>query len=147
MITGLKYQKPTVFIKRKEWLQKMLDACLEQDDSDISDLNLHPQASGLLLESMNAFCSARWLTVIILSQAILDAALLQSENLDGTALNNIKTGRDFVWLRNRRNNLLHADCFYPAITIHSFEVDNLSMERDARKAMKLVLNGLTDTIL
>ncbi|MBH67774.1 MAG: hypothetical protein CMM58_05415 [Rhodospirillaceae bacterium] len=147
MITGLKHQKLAVFVKRKKWLQKILDECLEQDESDIPDLHLHPQASGLLLESMNAFCSARWLTVIILSQAILDAALLKSENLDGTAINNIRTGRDFVWLRNRRNNLLHADCSHPAVTIHSFEVDNLSMEREARKAMELVLNGLTDTIL
>ena len=144
MIKGLQHQSAKNFRNRSKWLQLLLDQSLDIPDSEISDLNLGPQAEGLLFSAMSAFCSAGWISVTILCQAALDAALWENHKFEGIERNKITTGRDYIWLRNKRNALLHVDQSGPAITIHSYAVDDASMERDAKRSMQLAIKGLAD---
>lgn len=109
-------------------------------------LTLHsPLAAALRLE-LEAVVSARaWATVIILCQTILDhelGARSELEEVDGLALNKWRFGPEFVWLRHRRNALVHFDeeGYRTAVDLE----DRAQMEKDAARALKLLKSTLAD---
>ena len=70
-----------------------------------------PQAAALLAEMARVFCAGAWPSAVILAQAVIDAELaarLAAGNDDPMALNALRFGADFVWLRDRRNRLIHG---------------------------------------
>lgn len=124
--------------QRLSWLDRIVDR-----ESDGNGLNLAPQAAALFDEMRLCFASGAWVAVLVLAQAALDAEL-QQDGLDGLAQNEIRFGPDYVWLRNRRNHLLHADDPRPAVTLEEFAPGDSKLEREARRAVELLVRGLAD---
>ena len=53
-----------------------------------------------------------WATVIVFSLAIIDNIFnddYYEKMIDGLEINNLKFEKDIVWLRNKRNGILHFD--------------------------------------
>ena len=143
MITGLKFISSQTHSKRSQWVQKLLDDSLDKNSADLHDMNLTPHATALLVEAMNSFCAGNWVATIILVQAVLDIELATNESLNGVYVNELRTGKDLVWLRNRRNRLLHADSGIHPITEADIVNDDRNLALEAQKSLKMVIKGLT----
>jgi len=133
--------EPQAFRERWRWLEGRV-----REVSDGEGLCPAPQADALLAEMNQVFCDGAWLATMILAQAVLDADLTESDNLDGANLNELRFGRGYVWLRERRNLLLHADGPGPAVTVVGRTRDVAALERDARRAVELVIKGLAGRV-
>lgn len=131
---------PRDFEERRLWLAKRIEA-----ETDGEGLFPSPQADALLAEMAQVFSDGAWLATVILAQAVLDADLMENDRLDGALLNELRHGRGYVWLRERRNALVHADGPGPAVTVDSRTRDAAALERDARRAVELVIKGLAGT--
>jgi hypothetical protein len=125
------------FERRRLWIAKFIDLA-----SDGDGLFPAPQAGALLAEMVQVYCDGAWLAAVILAQAVLDADLAENDRLDGATLNELRHGRGYVWLRARRNALAHADGPGPAVTIDERVRDAAALERDARRAVELAINGV-----
>ena len=111
-----------------------------------------PQAAALLAEMARVFRAGAWPSAVILAQAVIDAELaarLAAGNDDPMALNALRFGADFVWLRDRRNRLIHGseeDGRRRVLTLVDVTDggggDQASWERDARRAVTVVLDAL-----
>ena len=143
MITGLKFISPQTHSKRSQWIQRLLDDSLDKNSSNLHDMNLTPHATAVLGEAVNSFCGGNWVATIILVQAVLDVELATNEFLDGAYVNELRTGKNFVWLRNRRNRLLHADSNAHSITEADIVNDDRNLALEAQKSLKMVIIGLT----
>jgi hypothetical protein len=144
MIAGIKHTSLKQFEERRQLIQNLLDHALDANNADIRDMALTPQASGLLLETIKAFCNGGWIATVILAQATIDADINQNKRLEGLTLNQLRTGKGYTWMRNRRNTLLHADGNQYSLTPHDLIIDEVNLKHDAEKALKLTLHGLTD---
>lgn len=131
------------FSTRKQWLQNVLDEAVDKENSTLSDMNLNSRAAALMLEAMRVFCVGNWISTLIVSQATIDAALWGEDELHGINTNKLRTDADYVWLRNRRNTILHSVPEVTPITLHDFNFDNESLEKDAKQALLLTIRGLT----
>ncbi|MDP7382264.1 MAG: hypothetical protein QGF33_13000, partial [Alphaproteobacteria bacterium] len=106
----------------------------------------------LLAEMARVFCAGAWPSAVILAQAVIDAELaarLAAGNDDPMALNALRFGADFVWLRDRRNRLIHGsdeDGRRRVLTLVDVTDgsggNQAAWERDARRAVKVVLDAL-----
>jgi anti-sigma factor RsiW len=128
------------FEERRRWLVGRIDA-----ETDGEGLFPSPQAAALFAEMIHVFCGGAWLATLVLAQAALDADLAENDRLEGAVLNEVRHGRGYIWLRERRNALLHADGPGPAVTVDSLTREAASLERDARRAVDLVVKGLAGT--
>ena len=131
------------FATRKEWLQNVLDEAVDKENSTLSDMNLNSRAAALMLEAMRVFCTGNWVSTLILSQATIDAALWDEDGLKGINTNKLRTDAEYVWLRNRRNTILHSVPGVTPITMHDFNLDDEGLEKDAKQALLLTIRGLT----
>ena len=131
------------FAIRKQWLQNVLDEAVDKDNSTLSDMNLNSRAAALMLEAMRVFCAGNWISTLIVSQATIDAALWDKDGFQGINTNKLKTDAEYVWLRNRRNTILHSIPGATPVTLHDFNLDNESLEKDAKQALLLTIRGLT----
>lgn len=143
MITGLKSISLKSHHDRSKWVQTLLDNSLDNDNSNLSDMHLSSHATGLLLEALNAFCSGNWVATIILAQAVFDVDIAKNKRLNGLHLNILRTGKSSVWLRNRRNRLIHADNGAQSITEAELGSNDSQLESEAKRALKIVIQGLT----
>lgn len=107
---------------------------------------LGAQGEALLHECRRAFAAGGWVTVVILAQAVIDSEIAEVDiadgGLDGLQLNEMRFGRDYVWLRDRRNACAHNDGPGPAITARELELDAARLEQEARRAVQLVARWL-----
>ena len=131
------------FATRKQWLQNVLDEAVDKENSKLSDMNLNSRAAALMLEAMRVFCAGNWISTMIVSQATIDAALWDKDGFQGINTNKLKTDAEYVWLRNRRNTILHSIPGATPVTLHDFNLDNESLEKDAKQALLLTIRGLT----
>lgn len=122
---------------RVAWFDRTVDRATDGDA-----VHLAPQAEALFLELKRSFAAGCWLAVVVLCQAVLDAEMAQGEALDGLAQNEVRFGRDFVTLRQRRNALLHADEPRPAVTVQDLQQEQARLEREARKAIEQTVAAL-----
>ena len=106
-------------------------------------MNLNSRAAALMLEAMRVFCTGNWVSTLILSQATIDAALWDEDGLKGINTNKLRTDAEYVWLRNRRNTILHSIPGVTPITMHDFNLDDEGLEKDAKQALLLTIRGLT----
>ena len=124
MLTEINNSAPRDFARRKQWLQGILDEAVDKRNSKLADMNLNSKASALMLEAMKLFCSGHWVSSIIMSQATIDAALWDDKGLKGIDTNKLKTSAEYVWLRNKRNSILHSMAEVTPITLHDFDIDD-----------------------
>lgn len=137
MIVGIERADNRGFEARRHWAEGLI-----RDITDGDGLLATPQAEALFAEMLQVFCSGGWLATVILAQAVLDADLAENDQLDGATVNELRHGRGYVWLRQRRNALLHADGPGPAVTVDSRTREADLLERDARRVVELVVKGL-----
>lgn len=123
--------------QRLAWIDRLVD-----QRSDGQGLNLSPQAAALFDEMRHCFASGTWLAALILAQAALDAELEQGD-IDGLTQNEIRFGHDYVWMRNRRNDVLHADDPRPAVTLADLDGEAARLKRDAQRAVELLVGAIT----
>ena len=143
MLFEINRVSPRNFVTRKKWLQNVLDEAVDKKNSTLSDMNLNSRAAALMLEAMRVFCTGNWVSTLILSQATIDAALWDEDGLKGINTNKLRTDAEYVWLRNRRNTILHSVPGVTPITMHDFNLDDESLEKDAKQALLLTIRGLT----
>tara|TARA_B100000242_G_scaffold256768_1_gene200317 strand:+ start:461 stop:904 length:444 start_codon:yes stop_codon:yes gene_type:complete len=143
MLFQINNVSPHNFATRKQWLQNILDEAVDKKNSTLSDMNLNSRAAALMLEAMQVFCAGNWISTLIVSQATIDAALWDEDGLQGINTNKLRTDAEYVWLRNRRNTILHSIPGITPITLHDFNLDNESLEQDAKQALLLTIRGLT----
>ncbi|MDE0809561.1 MAG: hypothetical protein OSB69_09565 [Alphaproteobacteria bacterium] len=129
------------FETRRLWFGRLIET-----QTDGEGLFPPPQADALLAEIAQVFCSGAWIATVVLAQAALDADLAENDLSDGMSLNELRHGRGYVWLRERRNVLIHADGPGPAVTVDSRIRDAGALERDARRAVELVVKGLAGRV-
>ncbi|MFN3461742.1 MAG: hypothetical protein ACK4ZN_12085 [Oceanibaculum sp.] len=126
--------------ERQAWFQRRLDDARGAEDAAIGE-----QAEALLIDLQLAFCAGAWVAAIILAQTVLDADLADRELAggagEGIALNDIRFGRDYVWLRNRRNDLVHEEG-RTALTVRDQTQDRQHLESEARRAVELLFKAL-----
>ena len=142
MLTEINNSAPRDFARRKQWLQGILDEAVDKRNSKLADMNLNSKAAALMLEAMKLFCSGHWVSSIIMSQATIDAALWDDKGLKGIDTNKLKTSAEYVWLRNKRNSILHSMPEVTPITLHDFDTDDEVLARDSKKALLLTIQGL-----
>lgn len=123
--------------ERAAWIDRLVEKA-----SDGAGISLSPQAAALFDEMRRCYAAGAWLAALILAQSALDAELHQGE-IDGLTQNDVRFGADYLWLRNRRNHLLHADDPRPAVTMTDIERDSPRLQREARRAVELVVAALT----
>ena len=143
MLFEINHVSPRNFVTRKKWLQNVLDEAVDKKNSTLSDMNLNSRAAALMLEAMRVFCTGNWVSTLILSQATIDAALWDEDGLKGINTNKLRTDAEYVWLRNRRNKILHSVPGVTPITMHDFNLDDEGLEKDAKQALLLTIRGLT----
>ena len=122
---------------RRRWVQDRI-----AETAGERGLAVGPHADALLAEMIDVFAAAAWLATVILAHAVLEAEFDRRGERDAAALNSVRHGRDYAWLRRRRNGLLHPDCAGPAITTAGRIRDRVELERDARRAVILVIRAL-----
>mgnify|MGYP006950309001 CR=1 FL=1 len=130
-----------LWAERLTWFDRRL-----RPDGMSRPVSVGAQSEALLHECRRAFASGGWVTVVVLAQAVIDSELaerLVDGSGDGLDLNEARFGRDFVWLRARRNGYLHNDGPGPAITAHELLLDAQRLEREARKAVELLAKVLS----
>ena len=129
------------FESRRSWVSLQIEA-----ETDGEGLFPSPQAGALLAEMIQVFCNGAWLATVILAQAVLEADLAEDDQIDGPSLNELRYGRGYTWLRERRNVLVHADGPGPVVTVVGRVRDAAALERDARRAVELVVKGMSRRI-
>ena len=133
-----------LWMERQAWFQRRLDDTRGEMPAAIGE-----QAEALLVDLQLSFCAGAWVAVVILAQTVLDADLADRAAAqeggagggDGLALNDIRFGRDYVWLRNRRNDLVHEEG-RTALTIRDQTQDRTRLEAEARRAVELLFKAL-----
>jgi hypothetical protein len=108
-------------------------------------LHVDAQTEAILTELRRVFAAGAWMTVIILAQTAIDSDMADQMDMavgDGLHLNQVRFGRDYVWLRERRNAYVHNDAPVPAITARDLALEGARLEREARKAVDLLADAL-----
>ncbi len=142
MRINLVYPERKTYESRKTWITGLIEKAVDQDPEKLDITNLFPQTEALMMELCQAFCAGNWLSTIILAQATLEAELMEKDALNSLTLNDIRYGRGHVWLRNRRNAILHVTESGPSVTAYDMTKDSHRLENDARRAMELVVTSL-----
>ena len=122
---------------RLDWIGALIDR-----ESDGEGLILLPQAEALFDEMSRSFAAGAWLSAIVFAQATLDVELHKGD-IDGLLQNLVRFGPDYVWLRNRRNHLLHADDPSPVVTVSDLKQDGGRLEKEARRAIALTVKAVS----
>lgn len=121
-------------------------------------LQVDAQTEAILTELRRVFASGAWVTTVILAQTAIDSDVAEQMDIavgegggtggggrsgtGGLHLNTVRFGRDYVWLRERRNAYIHNDDPLPAITARDLTLEAARLERDARKAVELMADAL-----
>lgn len=122
-------------------------------------LQVDAQTEAILTELRRVFAAGAWVTALIMAQTAIDSDVADhmgvgqmdmavgADNgtgggLDGLYLNTVRFGRDYIWLRDRRNGYVHNDEPLPAITARDLALDSARLEQEARKAVDLMADAL-----
>ncbi|WP_157089421.1 hypothetical protein [Oceanibaculum pacificum] len=129
-----------LWAERQIWFQRRMD-----DASAAGPIAIGEQAEALLVDLQLAFCAGAWVAVVILAQTVLDADMADREaaGAGGIGLNDIRFGHDYIWLRNRRNALVHEEGD-TALALRDQTATRDRLERDARRAVELLFKALED---
>lgn len=139
-MTPIDPPSPRAWSERVRWF----DERLRRVGGDLP-MPVDAQTEAILTELRRVFAAGAWVAVVILAQTAIDSAVAERVETavgDGLDLNTVRFGRDYVWLRDRRNAYVHNDVPLPAITTHELVRDGDRLEREARKAVELMANAL-----
>lgn len=127
-----------VMEKRWDWCNQVWSEAERGAGNFVSE-----QASAISEDVQIAFCSGAWVSVIVLSVAVIDAQLREIEvpDFDGNTkqlIEDAKANPELQDLRKLRNKLVHVDPSDPVVTLNDSEIYRHELESEARKAFKLM---------
>ena len=105
---------------------------------------LNPHAKYLHDECIIAMKNKMWASAIILTLTIIDNINADENSLnhiDALDLNDLKNTKDFHWLRQRRNTILHFEG--PIEGFYGNNDSQYTLKKDAERALKIMVIGLT----
>ena len=132
-------------LERRRWLAKAHSCARKQ--SPLQTFSSHSLL--LLIDIELAFCAGAWLSVVVLSQASVEATLRQITTEDYKSKAVVLFGADpeLQWLRTLRNELLHAaEPGSPSI-LWKVSPNNLvhchsALEPEAKRALSLAYKAV-----
>jgi hypothetical protein len=104
------------------------------------------QCRALIAEVQSVFCAGAWGAVILLTLAVVDAQLRETE-LPGfrgdtkQLLEASGANPELDWLRRRRDALLHCGPGQSVMTVDHQWADRTTLEADAHKAVTLMFEA------
>lgn len=146
----------------RQWTERLrwFDDRLRRAGGD-RPLEVDAQTEAILTELRRVFAAGAWVTAVILAQTAIDSDVADQVGHDdwdmeeadvavgmgpggggGLHLNTVRFGRDYVWLRDKRNGYIHNDDRLPAITAREISLEASRLEQDARKAVDLMADAL-----
>lgn len=126
---------------RRRWFEAAEEAARGQGGYLLSK-----QACALTADVQSAFCARTWAAVLILSVAVVDAALRETEAVGfrgGTKalIDTAVANPTLHEIRDRRNRLVHVDLDRPALTVDQQWEDRDALEQEARRAVELMFEA------
>jgi len=112
-------------------------------DGDFEN-NLGPHAVQILKELTNSIKYENYLTIVILSATLFD--IIKNENseairsLSGIEINSVFSSREAMWLRQRRNEIIHHEGATDGLLGSKSDITDLSL--DAKKSIKILYDLL-----
>jgi len=106
--------------------------------------NLGPHAVQILKELTNSIKYENYLTIVILSATLFD--IIKNENseairsLSGIEINSVFSSREAMWLRQRRNEIIHHEGATDGLLGSKSDITDLSL--DAKKSIKILYDLL-----
>ena len=106
--------------------------------------NLGPHAVQILKELTNSIKYENYLTIVILSATLFD--VIKNENseaiksLSGIEINSVFSSREAMWLRQRRNEIIHHEGATDGLLGSRSDITDLSL--DAKKSIKILYDLL-----
>ena len=101
---------------------------------------LGPHASRILKELLNSIKNESYLTIIILSATLFDVIKNENseviKNFSGIEINTVFSSRDAMWLRQRRNQIIHHEGATDGLLGSKTDINTLSL--DANKSIKIL---------
>lgn len=139
-MTYIEPPSPRLWTDRVRWFDERL-----RKAADGRPLNVGSQTEAVLAELRRVFAAGAWVAAVVLAQTAIDSEI--SERVeeavgDGLYLNEVRFGRDYVWLRDRRNAYLHNEGPLPAVTARDLALDGPRLEKEARRAVELMADAL-----
>lgn len=131
---------PRLWTDRVRWFDERLRRA-----GDDRPLPVGSQTEAVLTELRRVFAAGAWVTAVVLAQTAIDSEVAERVEMavgDGLYLNQVRFGRDYVWLRERRNAYLHNENPVPAVTARDLELEQPRLEREARRAVELMADAL-----
>lgn len=148
----------------RQWTERLrwFDERLRRAGGD-RPLQVDAQTEAILTELRRVFAAGAWVTAVILAQTAIDSDVADQvgghewelEEAEvavgdggyagsggGLHLNTARFGRDYVWLRDKRNGYVHNDDRLPAITARELALEASRLEQEARKAVDLMADAL-----
>ena len=105
---------------------------------------LRPNAKKIFDEIVLAKKNNMWATVIVFSLAILDNIFNDDQYLefvDGLDINKNKISKDIIWLRKKRNQILHYD------TLDKKNSNNILIDHDLKIDSEKAYNILVKSLI
>jgi len=131
---------PRLWTDRIRWFDERLRRA-----ADDRPLAVGGQTEAVLTELRRVFAAGAWVAAVILAQTAIDSEVSERVEQavgDGLYLNTVRFGRDYAWLRERRNAYLHNDGPVPALSAKDLTFDQTRLEREARRAVELMADAL-----
>lgn len=123
---------------RRHWFEATMNREMGEGSFMVSE-----QACALSADVQAAFCAGAWVAVIVLTMAVTDAALRETELPGHTGstkdlLDDAGANPKLQQLRLRRNAFVHVNPDCPAITVDQQWSDRQQLESEAREAVQLM---------
>lgn len=131
---------PRLWADRARWFDERLRAAAGN-----RPLHVGGQTEAVLTELRRVFAAGAWVAATVLAQTAIDSELAERVEQavgDGLYLNAVRFGRDYVWLRDRRNAYLHNEGPLPALTARDIALEQPRLEKEARRAVELMADAL-----
>ena len=130
-----------IWEQRRKWFESVDEKAQGNGSYLVSD-----QACALTADVQSAFCAGAWVGVIILSMAVVDAALRETEvpGFTGSTKKLIETANAnprLQAMRERRNAFVHVNPDNPALTVDQQWADRGKLEKEAREAVELMFEA------
>jgi hypothetical protein len=130
-----------IWEQRRRWFESVEEKARGEGNYIVSD-----QACALTADVQAAFCTGAWAAVIILSMAVVDAALRETEvpGFKGNTKKLIEAADanpGLQIIRERRNALVHIDPEKPALTVDQQWSERDKLEEEAKEAVELMFDS------
>lgn len=137
----LEHPSEELWEARRHWFEQLSESMAGEASYIVSE-----KACALIDEVQVVFCAGKWVSVLVLAMAVVDAQLRETElpgfkgytrKLLDAALANPELQR----LRERTNSIIHISHEDPAITVDQQWANRTQLEQEARDAVGLMFEA------